>query len=157
MQLKNSTPVLFVDDIERSKIFYTSVLGMAVVMDFGINVTLDSGIALWQIPLGHQLGAHNKEAVKTGYSPFELCFETNDLDQAFAELHQAETRFLHEIHEENWGQRTVRFFDPDGHLVEIGEAMHVFVQRFHHRGMSPEEVSARTSVPLAEVVRLLAV
>ncbi|RKX68718.1 hypothetical protein DRP43_05215, partial [candidate division TA06 bacterium] len=39
--------------------------------------------------------------------------------------------FLHEIHEEPWGQRTIRFFDPDNHLIEIGEPLPIFIKNMN--------------------------
>jgi len=62
---------------------------------------------------------------------------------------------VHGIHEEPWGQRTIRFFDPDRNLIEAGESMKRFVTRFYCQGMTPEEVSHRTSVPVEEVKRLV--
>ena len=40
-----------------------------------------------------------------------------------------------------------RIYDPDGHIVEVGESIPVFVARFLSQGMSIEEVAERTSVP----------
>jgi catechol 2,3-dioxygenase-like lactoylglutathione lyase family enzyme len=41
--------VLFVKDIDRSKKFYTEVLGQEIDYDFGNNVALKNGITLWKI------------------------------------------------------------------------------------------------------------
>ena len=55
-------------------------------------------------------------------SRFELCFETEEFDKFFQKLKSNNVRFLHEINTEIWGQRTIRFYDNDGHLIEVGEA-----------------------------------
>jgi len=88
-------------------------------------------------------------------SRFELYFETNNIVQDFNDLKSKNVKFLHEIHEEIWGQQTIRFFDPDNHLIEIGESMEQFVSRFYKQGLTIEQISARTNVPVEEVKRLI--
>ena len=56
------------------------------------------------------------------------------------------------MREQPWGQQVVRVRDPDGHIVEVGEPIPVFVARFLAQGMSVDEAAERTSVP-ADVVR----
>ena len=41
----------------------------------------------------------------------------------------------------------VRFRDPDGHIIEVGENM-TAVCRFLDSGMTPEEAAARMDVPV---------
>jgi hypothetical protein len=59
------------------------------------------------------------------------------------------------LREQPWGQRVFRVYDPDGHIVEIGEPMPVVIQRFLAQGMSAEEAAERTSMPL-EIVQKIA-
>jgi hypothetical protein len=86
---------------------------------------------------------------------FELYFESEDLQELIKKLKSLNTRLLHDIHEEPWGQRTIRFFDPDNHLIEIGEPMKVFLGRLHDQGFSFYQISNRTGVPAEEVMELL--
>ena len=55
--------------------------------------------------------------------------------------------FVHDLREQPWGQRVARFYDPDGHIIEIGESMESVAVRFFRKGMSVEEISRRTSLP----------
>ena len=50
----------------------------------------------------------------------------------------------------------MRFFDPDRHLIEAGERMAMVVQRLHGGGLTLEQVSIKTGLPLAQVRGLLA-
>jgi hypothetical protein len=50
----------------------------------------------------------------------------------------------------------LRCYDPDRHIIEIGEPISAFVRRFLSEGLSAEETSERTSVPLADVQRIQA-
>lgn len=157
MELKNMSVALFVKDIELSRLFYVEVLGQEVELDFGGNIIFKSGFAIWQIRSEHIIPATLGESkiFDPSVNRFELYFETEDIEDVFNRLKQSGVRYLHEMHEEAWGQRTVRFFDPDGHLIEVGESLGCFVRRFYEQGLSVSAVSERTSVPPAEVKRLL--
>lgn len=148
MDLKSCVPVLFVRDAKKARDFYVDLLGMTVISDFGgLNFMFKEGFALWQIldeniipkTLGRE-NIYNQHAT----SRFELCFETHDLENVYATLKKHNTKFLHEVNEEIWGQQTIRFYDPDGHLIEVGEAMTVFLKRIYEEEKSIEEVARRT-------------
>ena len=47
-----------------------------------------------------------------------------------------------------WGQRVIRIYDPDRHIVEVGESMKAVVLRLLAEGMSPEETATKTMHPL---------
>ncbi len=157
MNLNKYSAALFVKDIGISKKFYIEILGLKVDLDFGKNVIFKNGFAIWEVQNNHiipeTLGADNITDTKT--NRFELYFETEDITEILKSLKGNKVTFLHEIHEEPWGQRTIRFFDPDNHLIEIGESIRQFVRRFYDKGLSLEEVSKKTSVPIEEIERLL--
>ena len=58
--------------------------------------------------------------------------------------------------EHGWGQRVVRFYDPDGHLIEVGEQMKRVVGRFLSAGMSMEQAAERMDVSMGDLKKLLA-
>ncbi|HLO58937.1 MAG TPA: VOC family protein [Bacteroidales bacterium] len=157
MQLSNCGTALFVNNIDVSKKFWCDVLGLKIDLDFGKNVILESGPTLWEIRESHiipqRLSLENTR--NQSYCRFEVYFETEDIDAVFSALKQHNIKFLHELHEEPWGQRTIRFFDPDNHLIEIGEAMRQFVMRFHNLGYSVKEITLRTSIPEFQVINLI--
>jgi catechol 2,3-dioxygenase-like lactoylglutathione lyase family enzyme len=157
MDSKNCSIALFVKDIEVSKDFYCNILGLPVDLDFGKNVILKSGLTLWEIQDDHiiPLTLGREKISNLSSNRFELYFETENLPEILEVLKNRNVRLLHEIHEEPWGQLTIRFFDPDNHLIEIGESMRQFVCRFYHQGLTIEQVSKRTSVPVAEIERLI--
>lgn len=148
---------IFVKDIELSKGFYLNILEQEVALDFGKNVILKEGITLWEINPNHiipkQLGADSISDRKA--NRFELYFETMDIDGVVKKLKRRNVEFLHSLHQEPWGQKTIRFFDPDRHLVEIGETLETFVNRLHRENMTPEQVSEKTSIPLEIVKKLI--
>jgi hypothetical protein len=50
--------------------------------------------------------------------------------------------------EHPWGQRVIRFYDPDRHIIEVGENMKMVVRRFLQRGLSIDETAVRMDVPV---------
>ncbi len=157
MTLKNLVSVLFVKDIEISKDFYSNVLKQQISLDFGTNIIYKSGFAIWQIRDNHVIPCNlglDKTQDKS-VNRFELCYETDDIDKVYNDLKKNNVKFLHELVEEIWGQKTIRFFDPDNHLIEVGETLEQFVLRFYKQGMTIQQVSERTHVPISEVERLI--
>ena len=144
MELKN--PLLAVSDMERSLAFYETVLGLRVVLDFGANKTLTGGLCLQTLETwGAFLGAN---PVAFGGNDSEVYFEEDQFD-AFAErLSTLELQYVHPVKEHAWGQRVVRFYDPDRHIIEVGEAMSAVCRRFLDSGLTPEEAAARMDVPV---------
>ena len=40
------------------------------------------------------------------------------------------------LKEDEWGQRSIRFYDPDKHIIDVGESMKVVIKRFLLSGVS---------------------
>lgn len=59
--------------------------------------------------------------------------------------------YIHPLLEHSWGQKVVRFYDPDRHIIEVGENMRIIVQRFIDRGLTIEETAARMDVPVSYI------
>lgn len=157
-ELSSGSAVLFVADIEVSKRFYTELLGLKIKLDFGKNVTYD-GFTIWEIRSSHIIAERlgTTGLIDKTSNRFELYFETDDLESMISMLESNNVNLLHELHEEPWGQRTIRFFDPDNHLIEAGESLKKFLGRFHESGMSPEEISRKTSVAVEDIKHILGV
>ena len=153
MELELVSFALFVEDVTVSRHFYEDIIGQKVVLDFGENVGYESGLAIWQKK--HALQTIFGRQVNSGKACEEIYFETPDLDDALEKLQAHDVKFIHGILEQPWGQRVMRFYDPDEHIIEIGEPMPVTVQRFAAQGMNPEQVAKRTSMPLEIVKQIL--
>ncbi|HPD94513.1 MAG TPA: VOC family protein [Tenuifilaceae bacterium] len=160
MNLQNCTPVLFVKNARVSKKFYTDILGFTVIMDNGgLNYVFKEGFAIWQINpdniIPKTIGAKNITN-SSNANRFELCFETNELDKVHKTLKENNVKFLHEINTEIWGQRTIRFYDPDEHLIEVGEEMSIFLKRiYEEENRNLEATAKRTFMPLDALKRFV--
>ncbi len=142
--------LLAVKDIAASKHFYEKVLHQNVVMDLGVHVTFE-GFSLQQ---GYaELVGLAVDSVKEQPHNFQVYFEVGDLDKVYAEMKSISSlQCVHEIKEYPWGQRDIRVYDPDKHIVEIAEDMSIVIKRFFDQGMSLEEVATHTMFP-PEVVK----
>ena len=146
MKFKN--PLLAVTDMETSVAFYKDVLGLRKVTDFGANVTLTGGVSLqtresWAAFLGispDELGWRGRVS--------ELYFEEDAFDAFVQRLGSLDLHYVHPVKEHAWGQRVVRFYDPDGHIIEVGENIKAVCRRFLDGGMTPEQAAKRMDVPL---------
>ena len=157
MTITNGSTAIFVKDIKISKEFYNDILKIPVKLDFGKNIIFEGGLALWEIDSSHiipeKLGIDRIS--DTSSNRFELYYETEDIEEVLKTLKNNNIWFLHEIHEESWGQRTIRFFDPDNHLIEIGESLKQFISRFYKQGLAVGQISQQTHVPVEEIEKLL--
>lgn len=144
MKFKN--PLLAVTDLNASVAFYKRVLGLRVVTDFGANVTLTGGVCLQTAATWREF--LNGKPVVFGQNAGELYFEEEDFDAFTQKLQEQEVEYVHPVKEHRWGQRVVRFYDPDHHIIEVGEPMQTVVRRFLSGGMTEEQVAQRMDVPL---------
>ena len=52
------------------------------------------------------------------------------------------------VKKHSWGQRVVRLYDPDKHIIEVGENIKVICRHFRDSCMTPDEVAGRMDVPV---------
>ena len=144
--MRYESTLLSVKDIKKSIKFYDEVFGLKVETDFGANVTLTGGhLALqtddtWRSFI-------NKE-VSYGSNASEIYFEEDYFDSFIEKLSLMDIEYVHPVKEHSWGQRAVRIYDPDMHIIEIGENMVSVVKKFLDSGMSAEETAVRMDVSL---------
>jgi catechol 2,3-dioxygenase-like lactoylglutathione lyase family enzyme len=148
---------IMVKDIEVSRRFYEELLERKVLADFGPVVGFEGGLSIWQVDHAYSIlfntAYNDKDAL--GRKNMELCFEVNDIQPIWTEVSSRNVPLVHPLQEQPWGQLVFRIYDPDGHIVEVGEAIPVFVARFLSQGMTVQQVTERTSVP-EEAVRQIA-
>ena len=148
MNIQFQSTVIFVKNIQASRQFYEEVLAQTVLMDHGPNIGFEGGFALWEAQHAHQVIGNASITEPLGQNNLELYFESPELDVVHAKLTEIGTRYVHDIREQPWGQRVLRVYDPDGHIVEVGEPMPVVILRFAAQGMSSNQIAERTSMPV---------
>ncbi len=156
MDLRFHSTVIFTQELKQLRDFYEIFLGQQVEEDFGNCVVFKGGFTIWKLekeyPVSQELGYRYDHL---GNRNLELCFETDTFGKMVEHILSVDLRILHNVTEEKWGQYTIRFFDPEGNLVEVGESMHCFVNRMVDSGMDIDAVARKTGLSEQLVTRLL--
>lgn len=154
--MKYESSLIVVKDIDASVKFYNDVLGLDVICDFGANKTLAGGISLQTLETWLKFIHKEQNDIIFSSNSMELYFEEEDLD-CFVEKLNAfiHIKYVHKLEESSWGQRTVRFYDPDNHIIEVGESMKSVVKRFFSRGMTAMQIAQIMKSELSYVTDLL--
>ena len=117
MKLKNV--LIAVNDIERSISFYRDIFGLQVILDQDGNVILSEGLVLQDAKIWKDF--LKKDLIPQNHMT-ELYFEEPDIEGFVKKLESSgyEIEYVNELMEHSWGQKVVRFYDPDGNLIEVG-------------------------------------
>ncbi|WP_454824241.1 VOC family protein [Phocaeicola plebeius] len=146
--------LLSVSDIHKARNFYEDIFGLEVSQDYGRNILFSCGLALQQ-DFDWLIGM-SKDQIHKKPNNVELAFEEHDFDGFLQKLNDNPTiELLDGVVEHDWGQRVIRFYDLDGHLIEVGEEMKMVIERFISDGMTLEEVSKRMDVSVDDLLKLL--
>mgnify|MGYP000871789664 CR=1 FL=1 len=143
--MKFICPLITVADIKRSRDFYEGLLNQKVKYDFGENVTFDGDFAIHL--QSHFSSLIDNRPIHTGGNNFELYFEFDMVDQIADLLRHNGVEFVHEVREQPWRQKVVRFYDPDMNIIEVGESMEYLSYRLSLEGLSIEQISGLTGLP----------
>ena len=150
--MKYKMPLLVVSDIAISRKFYEDILNQKVIMDFGANITFAGDFALQSKESWVDFIHIAENEVVSKSQNFELYFEEEQFDEFLERLKGLNLQCVHDVVEYPWGQRVIRFYDPDMHIIEAGESMETVVKRFVGKGFSIDETAKRTQHPV-EFVR----
>ncbi|SEA83928.1 Catechol 2,3-dioxygenase [Eubacterium aggregans] len=148
--MKFKLPLLAVQNVDVSKKFYQRFFDQDVVMDLGKNVTFSGGFAIQEdFPW---LTDIDPSSVVSKSHNMELYFEVEDFNAFLKRLEGQESIvYVHPPKKHEWQQRVLRIYDPDGHMIEIGESMAVIARRYLAQGLSVEAVSEMIQHPVAFV------
>ena len=120
MKLKNF--LIVVKDIEKSRRFYEDLFGLEMLVDNDGNIVLSDGLALqeekyWKEFLGKEIIPESNSC--------ELYFEEADIEGFINKLESMypEVKYVNRLMTHSWGQKVIRFYDPDGNLIEVGTPM----------------------------------
>ena len=124
-------PAAYVRDLAASRRFYEELLGLEVrnVMrraEKEIAVAYRAGLSVWQVDDAYDIvfGPGSARPERLGCGNWEFSFETPELEALVGRLEQAGVRFAQKLRLLPWGQRGIRVYDPDGHLIDIGSLHH---------------------------------
>jgi len=143
-----------VKDIKAARAFYEELFGLTVIDDFGLNIMFDCGLSLQQE--FDWLTGIPKEEIKSKENNCEIYFESVAFDDFVSRLKsRGDINFLHDVIVYPWGQRVIRLYDLDEHLIEVGESMKAVVERFQENGMTIAEIAEKMGASEEAVYRML--
>src|SRR6056297_2877835 len=107
VQFKNV--VILVDNVNRSKSFYTNLLDQKIENDFGRNVSFKGGLSIWKkdYALEHINSSITDRKLKMCSSTQkthaqELYFEAKNIDEFQEKIIRSGTKMAHEIITQPW-------------------------------------------------------
>jgi len=116
--------ILFVEDLQKSKVFYHEVLGLDVEFEDDQSVGFKiEGLAFIVLQVDRarvQLQGEPTATPRAGSAAFLTSF-TEDVDALHANLVERSIHFFQRPTDQPWGMRTAYFKDPDGHVWEIAQ------------------------------------
>lgn len=154
--IQYSMVVLFVEDIDKSKKFYQDLFSLEIEHDFGENVSFKNAFSLWQKKRAEKIiFKSEREGSSNTNKNVELYFESEEMEVVWEKIQKSSVEIIHGLKEEPWGQRTLRFFDPDHFIVEVAEPLDHVVFRMAKAGASEAEISHKTQLSPQKVRDLL--
>ncbi len=111
--------LIVVKDIERSRQFYHDLFGLEMILDHDGNMILTDGLVLQEEK--YWKGFLGKDVLQESNS-CELYFEEADMEGFIEKLegYYPEVKYVNRLMKHSWGQKVIRFYDPDGNLIEVG-------------------------------------
>ncbi len=120
MKLKNV--LIVTKNIEKSKKFYHDVFGLDMLLDNDGNMILTEGLVLQDEAIWRKF--IEKDVIQKNNAT-ELYFEEKDIEGFIEKLENLypDIEYVNTLMTHSWGQKIVRFYDPDGNLIEVGTPM----------------------------------
>lgn len=119
MSMKLNSSIILTRDMDRSIRFYRGIMGLELEKQFDTVAFFQDGLVI------------HDEAVYVNYlrvpDPYPGGFRAvyyyiaSDIDEMYGTLEEKKVAFIHGLETQPWGERCLRFYDPDGNVIEIGD------------------------------------
>ena len=120
-------PVLWIEDLERSKAFYVNLLGFNLSHEDSTSVALTLGsdmILLVTLESASEMLQGATVTTPKGLpSTSEFCIFVDDVDAWYERLSALGVEFFISPTDRYWGRRTAHLRDPDGWIWEISQSI----------------------------------
>lgn len=137
--------LIIVEDINQAREFYENILEQKVEMDFGENITFKGGFALHQ--KSHFKKLINNKPIIRKTNNFELYFEHDAIKEFTQKIKNKGIELVHDLREQPWKQRVIRFYDYDHNMIEVGESMSYVAYRLFKEGYTVKTISEFIYMP----------
>ena len=117
--MKFKGTLIVVKDCKKALKFYKDMFGFELIRDNDGNMELSGNLYLqeekyWERFTGRRVIPQSNQT--------ELYFEEPEIDSFVKKLERLypDIEYVNRLMTHSWGQRVVRFYDPDGNLIEVG-------------------------------------
>jgi hypothetical protein len=134
--MKYTAVLLVVEDIGKSRYLYETVFSQKVTADYGEDVAFE-GFSLHQ-----RKHFENLLTVSVQYrsNSCELYFEDDNLEEMSRLIKNHKLELVHDVIEQPWKQKALRFYDYDKNLIEIGESFKGMAYRLYKENYETEDI-----------------
>ncbi len=117
--MKYKGTLIVVKNCSRALKFYSEMFGLRLVQDNDGNMELTDNLYLQESSYWETF---TKKRTIPNSNQSELYFEESDIEEFIKRLETLypETEYVNRLMTHSWGQKVVRFYDPDGNLIEVG-------------------------------------
>ena len=117
--MKFKGTLIVVKDCKIALKFYQDMFGFELIRDNDGNMELSGNLYLqeeqyWEQFTGRRVIPQSNQT--------ELYFEESDIEGFIERLetYYPEVKYVNRLMTHSWGQKVIRFYDPDGNLIEVG-------------------------------------
>ena len=119
-------------------------------------MTLTGGISLQTLGTWMEFIDKKEEEIIIKNNAIEIYFEEDNIEGFYKKLRKRkDIEYIHELKEHSWGQRVIRFYDLDKHIIEVGESLIEVIKRFLRNGLTNEETAKRMDVTIEFIEKSL--
>ena len=117
--MKFKGTLIVVKNCNRALKFYGDMFGFQLLQDNNGNMELTNNLYLQESSYWKQF---TNRSIISNSNQSELYFEEPDIEKFVERLEMLypETEYVNRLMTHSWGQKVVRFYDPDGNLIEVG-------------------------------------
>ncbi len=117
--MKYKGTLIVVKDCKRALKFYSDMFGFQLLQDNDGNMELTNNLYLQEAGYWEKF---LKRSVVPNSNQSLLYFEEPNIEQFVErlELLYPEIEYVNHLMTHSWGQKSVRFYDLDGNLIEVG-------------------------------------
>ena len=117
--MKYKGTLIVVKNCNRALKFYGDMFGLRLVQDNDGNMELTDNLYLQESSYWETF---TRKRTIPNSNQSELYFEESDIEEFIKRLETLYpgTEYVNRLMTHSWGQKVVRFYDPDGNLIEVG-------------------------------------
>lgn len=119
--MRHVDTIVLVSDIEKSKLFYTDIMRLEILHDWGNMIVFKERFAIHRADalLPSEQTCRFISPRMQGRGNLVIYFEAEDLEAEYRRLVKEGADVVHGIVDLPW-QKIFRIHDPDNHIIEIG-------------------------------------